>query len=360
MKSRRNRWKDPLLTFLILGLCFGCSVLMQDVFAISEQVTTSFVFAVFLISLLTDGYFYGILAAFISMFAVNYAFTFPYFALNFIIPSNFYSALVMIILSVMTSTLTTKIKQQEQLRAESEMEKMRANLLRAISHDLRTPLTAISGNAGILMENASVLDAAKRRQLYTSIYDDSMWLANLVENLLSVSRIENGTIRLKIEPELLEEVFQEALTHLDRKAKEHTITVELPDDMLMAKMDARLIVQVVINIVNNAIKYTPPGSHVQVSARKRGESVEVRIADDGPGISDEAKAKLFDMFYTANNARGDGRRGLGLGLSLCRSIVQAHGGSITVEDNYPKGAIFSFTLPLAEVNTDEQTSNLDH
>ncbi len=160
-----------------------------------------------------------------------------------------------------------------------------------------------------------MLDAAKRRQLYTSIYDDSMWLANLVENLLSVSRIENGTIRLKMEPELLEEVFQEALTHLDRKAKEHTITVELPDDMLMAKMDARLIVQVVINIVNNAIKYTPPGSHVQVSARKRGESVEVRIADDGPGISDEAKAKLFDMFYTANNARGDGRRGLGLGLS---------------------------------------------
>lgn len=246
--------------------------------------------------------------------------------------------------------------QQEALRANL----LRANLLRAISHDLRTPLTAISGNAGILMENASVLDAAKRRQLYTSIYDDSMWLANLVENLLSVSRIENGTIRLKMEPELLEEVFQEALTHLDRKAKEHTITVELPDDMLMAKMDARLIVQVVINIVNNAIKYTPPGSHVQVSARKRGESVEVRIADDGPGISDEAKAKLFDMFYTANNARGDGRRGLGLGLSLCRSIVQAHGGSITVEDNYPKGAIFSFTLPLAEVNTDEQTSNLDH
>ena len=181
-----------------------------------------------------------------------------------------------------------------------------------------------------------------------------------MENLLSVSRIENGTIRLKMEPELLEEVFQEALTHLDRKAKEHTITVELPDDMLMAKMDARLIVQVVINIVNNAIKYTPPGSHVQVSARKRGESVEVRIADDGPGISDEAKAKLFDMFYTANNARGDGRRGLGLGLSLCRSIVQAHGGAIAVEDNYPNGSIFSFTLPLAEVNTDEQASNLDH
>ena len=277
-------------------------------------------------------------------------------------PDAFDKNLMLAIVDECGLVLEKELLGQEKHRVEeqAQQEALRANLLRAISHDLRTPLTAISGNAGILMENASVLDAAKRRQLYTSIYDDSMWLANLVENLLSVSRIENGTIRLKMEPELLEEVFQEALTHLDRKAKEHTITVELPDDMLMAKMDARLIVQVVINIVNNAIKYTPPGSHVQVSARKRGESVEVRIADDGPGISDEAKAKLFDMFYTANNARGDGRRGLGLGLSLCRSIVQAHGGSITVEDNYPKGAIFSFTLPLAEVNTDEQTSNLDH
>lgn len=273
-------------------------------------------------------------------------------------PDAFEKNLMLAIVDECGLVLEKELLGQEKHRVEeqAQQEALRANLLRAISHDLRTPLTAISGNAGILMENASVLDAAKRRQLYTSIYDDSMWLANLVENLLSVSRIENGTIRLKMEPELLEEVFQEALTHLDRKAKEHTITVELPDDMLMAKMDARLIVQVVINIVNNAIKYTPPGSHVQVSARKRGESVEVRIADDGPGISDEAKAKLFDMFYTANNARGDGRRGLGLG----RSIVQAHGGSITVEDNYPKGAIFSFTLPLAEVNTDEQTSNLDH
>ena len=277
-------------------------------------------------------------------------------------PDAFEKNLMLAIVDECGLVLEKELLGQEKHRVEeqAQQEALRANLLRAISHDLRTPLTAISGNAGILMENASVLDAAKRRQLYTSIYDDSMWLANLVENLLSVSRIENGTIRLKMEPELLEEVFQEALTHLDRKAKEHTITVELPDDMLMAKMDARLIVQVVINIVNNAIKYTPPASHVQVSARKRGESVEVRIADDGPGISDEAKAKLFDMFYTANNARGDGRRGLGLGLSLCRSIVQAHGGSITVEDNYPKGAIFSFTLPLAEVNTDEQTSNLDH
>lgn len=358
------RWQDLVVTLLILaaGTAIG-NLFWQSAFT-KANIISVYVLGTLLTSLFTRSYFCGVLSSVASVLLFNFFFTEPRLTLHAYEKGYPITIAIMLIVSIITVTLSIQnirnIEEKERAALLAKNEQLRADLLRAISHDLRTPLTAISGNAGILMENASVLDAAKRRQLYTSIYDDSMWLANLVENLLSVSRIENGTIRLKMEPELLEEVFQEALTHLDRKAKEHTITVELPDDMLMAKMDARLIVQVVINIVNNAIKYTPPGSHVQVSARKRGESVEVRIADDGPGISDEAKAKLFDMFYTANNARGDGRRGLGLGLSLCRSIVQAHGGSITVEDNYPKGAIFSFTLPLAEVNTDEQTSNLDH
>ena len=183
-------------------------------------------------------------------------------------------------------------------------------------------LACLAISAALLLSGCSsmldreYLDITTHNAAPTTEGDTSILRADSYQELVNVliymvsTGAENGTIRLKMEPELLEEVFQEALTHLDRKAKEHTITVELPDDMLMARMDARLIVQVGINIVNNAIKYTPPGSHVQVSARKRGESVEVRIADDGPGISDEAKAKLFDMFYTDNNARGYGREGL--------------------------------------------------
>jgi len=239
---------------------------------------------------------------------------------------------------------------RREIEEKARQEALRANLLRAISHDLRTPLTSISGNAGILVENSALLDESKRHELYLSIYDDSMWLTNLVENLLSVTRIENGTMELRMQPELLDEVFQEALAHLDRHAPEHRITVELGDDLLMARMDARLMVQVVINLVNNAIKYTPPGSNIVLSAARRGDMVEVRVADDGPGVGPEAKSKIFDMFYTANNDRGDGRRGLGLGLSLCRSIVTAHGGTISVEDNAPHGAVFMFTLHSAEVN----------
>ena len=254
------------------------------------------------------------------------------------------------------------------IRLQAEQESLRANLLRSISHDLRTPLTSISGDASILLSSADALTDDKKRAIYTDIYEDALWLVNLVENLLVVTRLDNGTMALKTEPELVEDVIREAFHHLNRKAALHELRVQVDDPLLMAQMDGRLIMQVIINLVNNAVTYTPEGSRITVSARRAGRGqrpgtaglVAVSVADDGPGISDEAKAKLFDMFYTANNARGDGRRGLGLGLSLCRSIVQAHGGSITVEDNYPKGAIFSFTLPLAEVNTDEQTSNLDH
>lgn len=244
-------------------------------------------------------------------------------------------------------------EKQKQISVRMQQERFRANLLRAISHDLRTPLTSISGNAGVLMKNSKVLDEKQKQSIYTDIYDDSMWLISLVENLLSITRIENGKIRLNIQPELLDDVIAEALRHISRNSAQHHITTALSDDLLMAKMDSRLIIQVIINIVNNAVKYTQPGSHIAVTARRDGKAVRVEIADDGPGIPDEAKAKLFDMFYTAGNVRGDDRRGLGLGLYLCRSILRAHGGTIYVKDNVPQGTVFGFTLEAAEVNVHE-------
>ncbi len=239
--------------------------------------------------------------------------------------------------------------EKQQIEAAAQQEALRANLLRAISHDLRTPLTSISGNAGILIESADALSPEKKRKLYADIYEDSVWLVNLVENLLSITRIENGAMRLKLEPELLDDVFREAQSHLDKKSAEHTVTAQLDDDLLMAEMDAGLVVQVIVNLLNNAVKYTPRGSHILLSAHRVGRRVEVSVTDDGPGVPDETKGKLFDMFYTADNIRGDGRRGLGLGLSLCKSIVEAHGGSIVVRDHLPHGASFVFTLPYAEV-----------
>ena len=276
------------------------------------------------------------------------------------IPSKFYPPLDTFEKNLMIAMLDEcgLILERRKLRAEkqaaemeTQREQLRANLLRAISHDLRTPLTAISGNAGMLMEKSVSLNENRKQEMYRSIYDDSMWLVNLTENLLSITRIENGTLPLRRDAEMIGDIFHEALSHVDRRAAEHEIRVELEDDMLMANMDARLIVQVIINIVNNAVKYTPEGSDICLSAKKENSMVRIEIADDGPGISDEAKQRLFDMFYTVNtgSAGADSRRGLGLGLSLCKSIVEAHGGSITVHDNQPHGSVFSFTLPLEEV-----------
>ncbi|MEG0683479.1 MAG: DUF4118 domain-containing protein, partial [Coprobacillus sp.] len=242
------------------------------------------------------------------------------------------------------------IREKSEADVIAKNEQLRANLLRSISHDLRTPLTSISGNAGILLNNEETLNKEKRQRLYSDIYDDSLWLINLVENLLSVTRIEDKTMQLNMSAELIDEVINEALSHINRKSNEHIITFKQDGEFLMAKMEARLIVQVIINLVDNAIKYTPSGSKISIHTYKFHDSVVVDIADNGPGIPAEMKSRIFEMFYTASNQKiADSRRSLGLGLALCKSIINAHGGEIEILDNQPKGALFRFTLPIEEV-----------
>lgn len=245
------------------------------------------------------------------------------------------------------------LREREKAAVLAKNEQLRANLLRAISHDLRTPLTSISGAAGIMLDSGEKMEKDKRREFCQNIYDDSMWLINMVENLLSVTRLEEGTMKLNLSPELMEEVVSEALRHIDRRSEEHTLTVTQGDELLMAKMDARLIVQVIINIVDNAVKYTHLGSHINIDVRKEDGCAAVEISDDGEGISDEAKPRIFEMFYTAGHEASDSRRSLGLGLALCKSIITAHGGTISVRDNSPKGTVFRFTLPAEEIKIDD-------
>lgn len=244
-------------------------------------------------------------------------------------------------------------REKEQAAVVAKNEQLRANLLRAISHDLRTPLTSISGNASNLLSNENSIDTQTRKQIYADIYDDSMWLISLVENLLSVTRIEEGRMNLNLSTQLMDEVVTEALKHINRKSVEHHITVENSDCLLLAKMDARLIVQVIINIVDNAIKYTPVGSNILICTESCGKFAVVFIEDDGPGIPDEVKPRVFDMFYSGADKVADSRRSLGLGLSLCKSIITAHGGEISVTDNQPQGTTFIFTVPAGEVKLHE-------
>ncbi len=244
-------------------------------------------------------------------------------------------------------------KEKEEAKLLAENEKLRSNLLRIISHDLRTPLTAISGNAGMLLADSEHLSPENRKQMYSDIYDDAAWLNNLVENLLAVTRIEGGYMKLNTQPQLVEEIVSEAMQHISRKKAEHTVTVSHEDDLLLARCDARLIVQVLINLVDNAIKYSAAGSRIAVTTRAEKGWAVFSVADDGPGISDEEKSKIFQMFYTGSNPIADSRRSLGLGLSLCKSIVTAHGGDIRVADNVPQGTVFTFTIPAGEVELHE-------
>ncbi|MEY8461322.1 sensor histidine kinase KdpD [Eggerthellaceae bacterium 24-137] len=247
------------------------------------------------------------------------------------------------------------------LSVKAEKEALRSNLLRAISHDLRTPLTSISGDADMLLSSDNVLDEAQRHRLASDIYEDATWLIDLVENLLSVTRLDDGDVEVARAPELVADVLADALRHTSRAGADHCISVALDDEFLMADMDGRLIVQVVVNLVNNAIAYTPAGSSIRIAAERQhtmaGDRVVVSVADDGPGIPPLEKGRVFDLFYhggrvggaAEDGEGGDARRGMGLGLALCRSILRAHGSEISLRDAYPHGCVFSFSLPAADM-----------
>ena len=232
-------------------------------------------------------------------------------------------------------------------------EQLRADLLRAISHDLRTPLCSISGNADTLLHSYNALDEQTRKQIFTDIYDDAQWLTGLVENLLSITKIVDGSVKLHLSDQVVDDIISEALRHIDRRAAEHHIAVDCGDVLLLARMDAGLIMQVLINLVNNAVKYTPVGSNIRITAIPRENMAEICVSDNGPGIPNELKERVFEMFFTGGNPIGDSRRSLGLGLTLCQTIVHAHHGEMTLKDNSPHGCIFSFTIPLSEVNLNE-------
>ena len=243
--------------------------------------------------------------------------------------------------------------EKEKAAVFAKNEQLRANLLRSISHDLRTPLTSISGNADTLLHSYNALDEQTRKQIFTDIYDDAQWLTGLVENLLSITKISDGSVKLRLSDQVVDDIVSEAFRHIDRRSTEHHIEVDCGDVPLLVRVDAGLIVQVLINLVNNAVKYTPTGSNIRITAIPRENMAEICVSDNGSGISDELKERVFEMFFTGSNPIGDSRRSLGLGLTLCQTIIHAHNGEMTLKDNSPHGCIFSFTVPLSEVNLNE-------
>lgn len=236
--------------------------------------------------------------------------------------------------------------QQEKTRLTMESEKLRAALLRSVAHDLRSPLTVLLGAGNLLADNYEHLSDDKRKKLATDISEEIIWLTNLVENILDMTRINESHLVIQKENEVVDDVVSEAVSHVERLLRERSFTVQLPDDVIMVPMDGRLIVRVLINLLENAVLHTQPEASIQLSATINKDNLEVMVSDNGQGIKEELHEKLFEKFVTHDKIVSDGRRGIGLGLANCKALVEAHGGSIWVEANHPQGTRFVFTLPL--------------
>ena len=355
MNKLTSAVRNIAVTVSILCAAFVISILLQDQLEIPEHVTTIFAFAVFLISLWTKGYIYGIVAAFVGTIAINYAFTFPYFHLNFTIPTNLISAIVMIVISLLTSALTTKVKYHEAIKAESEKERMRANLLRAVSHDLRTPLTTIYGSSTAILENRETLTQEQQHTMLLGIREDAQWLIRMVENLLSVTRIDSGKVKIAKTAIALDELMDSVLVKFQKRYPGQPLELDIPNEIMLIPMDPILIEQVIINILENAVEHAEGMTRLSLRVRQENDTAVFQITDDGCGIREDILSHIFTGTHAAEIEVADGqRRNAGIGLSVCATIIRAHGGEITAQNLPAGGACFRFSLELERYDDEQQ------
>lgn len=353
-------WRNTAVCIGILAAATGLCFLLRLLDDSDVYVALIFELAVVLVSRFTSGYFYGLLASVVGVIGVNYIFTYPYFAFNFTISGYPLTFLVMLAVSIVVSALTTQIKQQEKLRAEAEKEKMRGNLLRAVSHDIRTPLTSIVGGVNAILDSGDRMTPETQTALLTDIRTEAQWLVGVVENLLSVTRI-SGASTIHKELEAGEELLSAASVKFRKRFPEITVSIRAPEELLMIPMDAILIEQVLINLMENAALHGGSTTRIELHLRREGDSALFEVADNGEGIAPDVLPLLFTGAVSSSaDESADGKRNMGIGLSVCMTIVQAHGGAMAAENRALGGALFQFTLPLEEDHHDDPGQDSDH
>jgi two-component system sensor histidine kinase KdpD len=229
-------------------------------------------------------------------------------------------------------------------RIRAEAEHVRSSLLSSVSHDLKTPLASIAGASSSLLE-AQSMDEETRRQLLETVADEAARLNRLLENILQMSKLEAGAATPNMQWHLLEEIIGSALHRTRQTLASHVIHVQLPSDLPLLFLDGLLMEQVFVNLLENAARYTPAGTHVAINATAAGRSLRVTVADDGPGFPEGSEERIFDKFFRASPT-ADGGRGSGLGLAICRAIAKSHGGNVVASNRASGGAEFVMTLPL--------------
>lgn len=366
-----NPLRDILVSFILLSAAFYASNILISHTGGENNSALVFVLAVSIISLLTDGYRYGIVASIIGVFFINIYFMYPYAKFSLSQTGYPVAMLSMVAISCMVCFLTTRIKQQaaeavrrekntkalyelnEKLNAEkaeielqSARETIRGNILRAVSHDLRTPLTSISGAASVLLSSPEV--SPKNVAMLADIKRDADDLIVMVENLLSVTRIQDGNIPLKKRDEMMEEVAGDAILTTKRRFPYCHVDLVMSEDILFLPMEPMLIKQVLVNLLENAIRHSGTPDQISLHLYRQDNWAVTEVRDRGKGLSPEVYQAVQSGKQLDRDRSGDSTRGMGIGLSVCQSIIYAHGGFFTAENNPEGGAIFRFTLPMEE------------
>lgn len=341
-------WKDALVSVGILVLTCAVSAVLRGIYDADSYIPMLFILAVFMIARFTDGYYCGIISSLVAVLTVNYIFTFPYFRFNFTLAGYPIAILSMLAVSITTSALTSRAKQNEEIRIEAEKEKTRSNLLRAVSHDLRTPLTSIGGSISFVLEQGDALAEKERRELLVVAQNEAQWLVQMVENLLIVTRIDSdGSEAVKKNPELAEEVVSSAVIKFQKRFPQIEISANISDDCPLIPMDAVLIEQVLLNLMENAALHGVTVRHIRLNVYSADGKAVFRVHDDGAGIDSARLLHLFDgRLLGTDETKGDRKRNMGIGLSVCNAIIQAHGGSMRGFNAPEGGAVFEFKLDL--------------
>lgn len=351
-------WKDTFRMTVIMLLAGGICVVLRSVDSSETWVSMIFIVGVLITARCTNGYLYGLLASIIGVVGTNYAFTYPYMKLDFTQPGYAVTFFCMTAASIMTSVLTTRIKMSERIRAEAETEKMRSNLLRAVSHDLRTPLTSIVGASAVLLEDEGQLSREQVKALAEGVNSDAKWLIRVMENLLSITRIGGPeSARVDKEEQPAEEVLAEAVQKFRKIFPRMRVSVKVPEELLMVPMDAVLIEQVLLNLMENVVDHGQNADQIVISAVQEKDLAVFRVQDNGAGIPKEVLPHLFQPgYHPPQSATADGRRNMGIGLSVCMAVVKAHGGEMCARNLENGGAEFRFNLPMEEQEDTDGTA----
>ena len=348
MKGKKDIVADSLFTVITLIMAFLLNLFLVQQYNTKTMTPMIFVLGVFLVSWRTQGYTFGIVSSLISVLAVNWAFTYPYWAFDLISPECISSAVVMLIVSGMTGALTTRLKQQEKLKAEAEKERMRGNLLRAVSHDLRTPLTSIYGSCSAIIDNFDNIPREKQMKLLQDMQADAQWLNRMVENLLSVTRVDADTVRLSKRSVVLEELIDTLLVKFHKHYPDARVQVTIPEEFISIPMDPVLIEQVLMNLLENAVFHARGMRSLWLRVEVKHKHAVFCVEDDGCGISDERMAHLFTGLLDSKAPADSNRNNMGIGLSVCRTIIRAHGSELKAGNRPEGGAAFRFSLEMEE------------